>query len=482
MSADPTRSAQRIAPGTFETLHHFYPRVPNAQLHPMIRSFMMLDNERIARRYCHLHPEVSGDAVRAALAHRPQHLRWAGADLFHVTNEHGHRRMVVIEVNSSPSGQKSMPPVEEEQEQAGYRQLLERAFMPALRRRSLPHGGLAVLWDKNPMEVSGYAHVLADLAEEPVHLVHCPADDPDPALRFVDGLLEIRDEDGAWQPIRAAFRYVTQRPWSRIPPLSRTMLFNPVVACLAGGRNKLLAAKAYDIRNAALAQGGLRIHVPETIWDIAQEEVPLWLRRMGGVAVVKDPYSNAGQGIYTITSDAELEAFMAKSHRYGRFIVQGLVGNVGWSSITRDGRLYHVGTVPDRRGDIYVADLRMMVGASPEGFFPVALYARRAREPLADTLPEGVSSWDMLGTNLSVKDGEGRWDTEPKRLMMMDSRDFNRLGLGLDDLIEAYIQTVLATTAIDEMAQALITQKGRFRRKLFQSINPDPELLEDILP
>ncbi len=37
----------------------------------------------------------------------------------------------------------------------------------------------------------------------------------------------------------------------------------------------------------------------------------------------------------------------------------------------------------------------------------------------------------------------------------MDSRDFNRLGLGLDDLIEAYLQTVLAVTSIDRMAQGL---------------------------
>ena len=36
-------------------------------------------------------------------------------------------------------------------------------------------------------------------------------------------------------------------------------------------------------------------------------QVPLYVRSMGYFAVVKIPYSNAGQGVYTITSKAELE-------------------------------------------------------------------------------------------------------------------------------------------------------------------------------
>ena len=39
------------------------------------------------------------------------------------------------------------------------------------------------------------------------------------------------------------------------------------------------------------------------------------------------------------------------------------------------------------------------------GFFPVAIYARRARKALPEALLPGVNSWDILGTNLSVKVG-----------------------------------------------------------------------------
>ena len=63
----------------------------------------------------------------------------------------------------------------------------------------------------------------------------------------------------------------------------------------------------------------------------------------------------------------------------------------------------------------------------------------------------------------------------------MDQRDFNHIGIGLDDLIEAFIQTVLATTAIDKMAKRLMSSKRKFQMKLFRSIHPDKVLIEEVL-
>lgn len=470
----------QVAPNSFEESEHFYPRVLNARSHPMVQYFFSLGNDRIAERYLHLHPEVDPQAVHTVLGHKTKYFKWGGADLFPVTTNDGIRRIIVIETNSSPSGQKSMPFGDDAQESSGYRTLLERTFMPLLKRRGLPQGGLAVLYDKNEMETSGYAAMMADIANEPVWYVPCFQDDNNLPVRFTDGVLEIRTPGDEWAPIRGAFRYVTQRPWSRIPLLSRTAILNPVLSCVSGGRNKLMAAKAYDFYNAELQATGLMIRTPETIWDVAKNEVPLWVERMGGIAVVKDPYSNAGQGVYTLTNAQELEAFMKIDFRFERFIVQSLVGNSGWSSQMKEGRFYHLGTLPDKRQAIYVADLRMMVGNGENGAYPVASYARRARKPLTASL-EGVSnSWDMLGTNLSVKKEDGSWLSQSERLLLMDSRDFNQLGVGLDDLIEGYLQTLLSMIAIDNMAQKLITQKGQFRRKLFASLNPDPAFVSDI--
>ena len=86
----------------------------------------------------------------------------------------------------------------------------------------------------------------------------------------------------------------------------------------------------------------------------------------------------------------------------------------------------------------------------------------------------------MLGTNLSSKLGDNEWSSDTNRLLLMDRRDFNKLGIGLDDLIEAYIQTVLSTIAIDQMAQKLFNSKGKFSRRLFGSLNDDPTLLSEI--
>jgi hypothetical protein len=92
---------------------------------------------------------------------------------------------------------------------------------------------------------------------------------------------------------------------------------------------------------------------------------------------------------------------MKTENHYDQYIVQSLIGNSKWSSVTQHGQLYHVGTVPDSKRMIYVADLRMMIhyDFAKGGFAPVALYARKAKSPLTDHL-DGKESWDVLGTNL----------------------------------------------------------------------------------
>lgn len=472
--------ASLIRPGTFSPHKHYYAKVLNAQVHPLVAYFMRMDRTRIAARYCHLNPRVSESALLDILGGTPRWFRWAGADLLHATDLEGRRRMVVIETNSCPSGNKSMPLLADDDEIGGYGRVLRSAFLPLLARRKLPAGGLAVIYDKNFVEASGYAAVLADLTDESVFLAPMARSARTATSRFVDGLLQVKDHAGRWHNIRAAFRYVTQAPWTRIPVHTRTAMLNPVVACLAGGRNKLMAAKAYSFFDGEMHGTGLRVRTPRTLRDLTRDEVPLQVRRLGGHAVVKVPYSNAGQGVYTITNERELAEFMAVEHGYDRFVVQGLIGNSDWSSEDRDGKLFHVGTLPDRRNRMYAADLRMMVTASPNGFKPVSCYARRAPMPLPPTLDAGVSSWDVLGTNLSRRRPDGGWDADTDRLMLMDARDFNLLGIGLDGLIEAYIQTVLAVTAVDRLASQLVGAKGALKMRLLRSLNADEALLAEV--
>ena len=480
----PEPTLTTIQPGSFSAEKHWYPKALNATLHPMVAFFLSLDPQRIIARYCHLNPRVRRDQLEQILSYRCKYFIWSGADLINATDADGNRQMVIIENNSCPSGQKSMPLRDDFAEQGSYRQLIERTFKPMLAGkpgRVRVEGDLAVIYDKNPMETSGYAAVIADVFGEPVHLVTYFQNQANDHIEWRDRQLYLRTEQGEWRPIRAAFRYVTQRPWTRIPLRSKTRILNPIIACLAGGRNKMVAAKAYDFLNAELEGTGLSISTPQTIWDVSKAEIPLWVERLGGQAVIKIPYSNAGQGVYTIVNEQELDRFMEMEHPYERFIVQSLIGNYEWSSNTQQGKFYHVGTIPDAQGRTFVTDLRMMVSSTPAGIRPLGIYGRKAELPLVEQLEHGADSWKILGTNLSMRVGENEFTTDTNRLMLTDRRDFNKLGIALDDLIEAYIQTVLSTIAIDKMCKRLINTKGKFRMKLFRSLNDDDSLIEEIL-
>lgn len=121
-----------------------------------------------------------------------------GSDLFNVTTASGQRQMIVIETNSCPSGQKSMPFLSETNKrnaQGGYRLVIESAFENQLSKADPRLGGLAVICDKNMMESSGYAAVLADVAKEKVWLCEWFMNDPDPDVKWNDGVLYIRDKE-----------------------------------------------------------------------------------------------------------------------------------------------------------------------------------------------------------------------------------------------------------------------------------------------
>lgn len=482
--------ASQVEPGTFDAHNHWYPRCVNATLHPMAKAFMALGNRRIAARYCHLQPSVDEDALLQVLNRQNEVFMWAGADLFNVTNAEGNRQMVVVETNSCPSGQKSFPFEDDNGETSGYYRLMGESFLPAVKAREeagdLPKGALAVIYDKNPMETTGYAAALADVSGEKVFIAEMYKNDPDPPVRWVRSkskqrthlILEVRTEDGTWHPIRAAFRYVTQAPWTRLPVVTQTFIFNPVLACLAGGRNKMVADKAYEMFNLRNSDSKIQIRCPDTVRDVTKNAVPMWVASMGGHAVVKNPYSNAGQGVWTITSPAELDAFMALPGHYDKYIVQSLVGNASWSSTGSRGTFYHTGTVPNKKLESFVCDIRMMVCATPTGFRPLAMYSRRAAKPLVKDIT-GHDSWAILGTNLSKKNEDGSFSSEDSRLLQMDIKDFNRLGVALDDLIDGYVQTCCAAAAIDDMASPLV-RDGVFDAALFSSVCADDVLLDEL--
>ena len=69
-------------------------------------------------------------ALDEILSYTCKYFHWAGADLLNVTSAKGRRQMVVIENNSCPSGQKSMPLMDDSKEHGGYYALIENSFIP----------------------------------------------------------------------------------------------------------------------------------------------------------------------------------------------------------------------------------------------------------------------------------------------------------------------------------------------------------------
>lgn len=173
----------------------------------------------------------------------------------------------------------------------GFRRVMANAFVPLLANSCVPNGGLAVFYDvkKQRNESMAYATMLAQITNENVYLVDVGHDfDLPPFLKWsTDGVCQLEVSSGEWKEMRAVFRYVTRRPWVKLPLLSKTLVLNPVVACLAGGRNKLLAAKAYAIFNARYAEAGLQIHIPLTITDVTKNAIPAYAQQMNNQLVVK---------------------------------------------------------------------------------------------------------------------------------------------------------------------------------------------------
>lgn len=475
-----------IYPNSFQLDKHYYPEVIHASLSGKAKDLLKLDNQRTAQRYCQLYSETDEDELMKLLQSSPEFFKWSGGDLFHVhdrwDSEHK-EKMILIEINSCPSGQKSMPNCQ----QSGYHDIMRRMFKPLILSCD-GEGELAVIYDKNIMETRAYAEALADVMDQKVFFVKFENKNKLSAnVKFVDRQLFVRDKSGSWHLIRAAFRYVTQKPWNRIPMDTRTLIINPIVACLAGGRNKLLASHAYSLFNEKYKKYGIEIRTPDTITNVQKEDVPKCIKRLGGMGVIKIPYLNAGQGIYTVANQNELNRFMSlvPSRSYRSYIVQSLVGHSQWTTSTPN-RYSHIFTQPNEKNEEYVKDLRMQICSSNDGFVATSIYCRRARQVLSSERSTIDDSWLMLGTNLSVKLPKGKssvdpptWITESDRLIIMDDKDSS--GLSVDNLIDAYVQAVLGTLAIDQLAQQLMSDNGSFNLSLFRSLDSDEELIEEIL-
>ena len=150
MKIELEKPARLMSDSTFNMEEHYYNKVLHAQIHQSVKSFLNMDKERIVKRFCHLNPKVDPIALTQWLSYKPKYIQWSGTDLFHVVNESGTKKMVVIETNSSPSGQKSMPLINDVEERGGYLRLMEKSFLPFVKKqRTLPGSYAGERWRGN---------------------------------------------------------------------------------------------------------------------------------------------------------------------------------------------------------------------------------------------------------------------------------------------------------------------------------------------
>jgi len=430
-----------------------------------VATFFRMSQKERAQSYHKTHPHIPLDSIMEALSRRVHFLQWSGSDILHATDYDGKKTKIVLETNSCPSGALDFPT-------NAYKVLGATPYEIVLREALLPkingQGELAVIWDKNRRGTRGYAQVLSNLTGRNVHWFSLLDSEE---FRFtINSHLMLNNRN-----IEAAFRYVTQNPWERIPIDTETHLVNPIIACVAGGRNKNIAALAYSHYNN---RNPLKIHLPFTTEEMSRDDAIQTLQGWSFKGVIKNPYSNAGQGVFTITYEEELESFIQSTSQEEMFIVQQIVGDEDLSSNT--GAFRHIGTLPVN-GHRFAFDIRMMIVNGKDGFRPVATYARRARAPLGSRVNGSISTWDVLGTNLSVRLGEDKWRyDEATRQIIASPEAFPILGLTVDDLVEVYVQSVASNIAINEMAESL-TQEGHFNRELFSQLNPDQQFNRSIL-
>jgi len=117
-----------------------------------------------------------------------------------------------------------MPLLQDHDELGAYRSLVEHTFLPFMNEqikagKVLKDGVLAVLYDKNEMETSGYAAAIAEILDEDVFLVECIEEDEQCFRYDENNVLQVKTEDGQWHKVRIAFRFIYEKPWRFVPLL-----------------------------------------------------------------------------------------------------------------------------------------------------------------------------------------------------------------------------------------------------------------------
>lgn len=137
---------------------------------------------------------------------------------------------------------------------------------------------------------------------------------------------------------------------------------------------------------------------------------------------------------------------------------------------------------------MYAYSFRIVACNSPTGFKMITICCARAPAPFAkngeaaEIAPNAllnkirtVHENDVYITNIGPNpNGE-------ERSFYVDDAGMKGMGIGMDDVIDGFMQTVYSIHAIDNMCKKLTMEDGELNMQLLTELNPDPQLLAEVV-
>lgn len=420
----------------------------------LLKQFTQLNQDDIIRLYCENHDNTDPKQIKDFLNYKPEVFLWSGIDFMKVKHKNKDT-VAIIELNSPPSGSCFYPAIDSTHD--ADLKLME-AFAENIANINKEDGVLAILFQNFPMEKEILAIHLSNITNEEVYLVNLRQREVDQNYCISNEYIEIFDGK-SWLNIRAAFLIIPDDIYLCLPFQTKTFLSNSALSFIAGGINKNTAASAFNKMNQDLPDY-LQIKYPFTTNNLTKEECINLTNERDGIGVAKGAYGYGGKEVFFLLSEENKKEFIDSNVASKSFVYQDLIGFPHWFSFERDERVYQIGTK-----DNFVCDFRFIIAYTvTEGFKFISMFSRKSMKSFDCAFEDVIRCpKEVLTTNLtSLPDVYTETCYYHPKILQMNDENVDLTNLTLNDLVEFYVQAVLATIACDKNAIELRGKYGDY--------------------
>lgn len=133
---------------------------------------------------------------------------------------------------------------------------------------------------------------------------------------------------------------------------------------------------------------------------------------------------------------------------------------------------------------LYASTVRIIACSDPSGFKMTAIRAARAARPFTSIRSEENK---LLTDSIETLDEDayitnlGTTGRSESRAIIIDDAAMDALAIGIDDVVDGFMQTVFSIHAIEDMCKRFTTKDGELNLELLKELNPDPQLLAELI-